>query len=263
MQTAQASKISRTCLEVSGIDCLSGAADVVTLEYDHRRCRYRVAWIGSVHDGRAGRAGLESLDPISFIFDQLIPAEPLQVSASPQQAAPLPVNKPSSAHSERRRFQRYAWGANAQVRKQGIPINTPCKVTDISLGGCYVEMMSPFPEGTAVELEMFWKERTIVIDARVATSHPAIGMGVAFFGFSQEQFHILQELIESVSGKKASIAPPTEKRPTAVNPAQLTQDLLDWFDVHQSLSREQFEDLVQKQKPKNVSSASAANTGTG
>jgi hypothetical protein len=93
------------------------------------------------------------------------------------------------------------------VRKKGVPVNTLCKVTDISLGGCYVELMMPFPEGTSIELALFWQDRKLTIDARVATSHPAIGMGLFFFGFSEEQYRLLQELIDVVSGKRQIASP--------------------------------------------------------
>jgi hypothetical protein len=85
-------------------------------------------------------------------------------------------------------------------------------------------------------------------------------MGVSFFGFSEGQYRLLQEIIEELSGKRQ--APPAKVMNT-VNPAELARDLLDWFEQHDALSRDQFEQLVQKQKPKNVSSASpAVNTGT-
>jgi PilZ domain len=158
MQTAQATRFSRTSVELAGIDCLNGAADVVTVEFNRRRCRYRVAWIGCDKDGRAGHARLESLDSLTFIFDSenglLTDASPRPVPDAPK---PIPASSPAinKTQTERRRFQRYAWGANSQVRKKGVPVNTPCKVSDISLGGCYVELMMPFPQETPVELDLF------------------------------------------------------------------------------------------------------------
>lgn len=264
MQTAQAIRFSRISVELAGIDCLNGAADVVTLEFKRRRCWYRVAWIGCDKDGRAGHARLDSLDPISFIFDsetEPLPDAPPQSTPNALKAIPAAAVA-VKAPTERRRYERYAWGANAQVRKKGVPVNTLCKVTDISLGGCYVELMMPFPEGTSIELDLFWQDRKLTIEARVATTHPAIGMGLFFFGFSEEQYRLLRELIDFVSGK--CHAQPAIKTTSAVNPAALTQDLFDWFERHTTLSREQFEELVQKQKPKNVSSASPALiSGTG
>lgn len=263
MQTAQAIRYSRISVELAGIDCLNGAADVVTLEFKRRRCRYRVAWIGCDKDGRGGHARLESLDPITYIFDS--ETQPLS-DAPPQSVPDLPKAIPAAAAvktpTERRRYERYSWGANAQVRKKGIPVNTPCKVGDISLGGCYVELMTPFPEAMPVELDLFWNARKLTIDARVATSHPSIGMGLFFCGFSEDQYRLLQELIEVISGKRQIASPAISM--SAVNPAALTQDLFDWFERHTTLSREQFEQLVEKQKPKNVSSASPALiSGTG
>jgi hypothetical protein len=263
MQTAQAIRFSRSFVELAGIDCLNGAADVVTVEFNRRRCRYRVAWIGCDKDGRAGHARLDSLDPLSYIFDS--ESEPLPDSPplpAPEGPKVIPaMSSVNKTQTERRRFQRYSWGANAQVRKKGVPVNTPCKVSDISLGGCYVELMMPFPQETPIELDLFWQDRKLTIDARVATSHAAIGMGASFFGFSETQFRLLQELIDELSGKRQPAQP--AKAVSTVNPAELTRDLLDWFDKHNALSRAQFEQLVQKQKPKNVSSASpAVNTGT-
>ena len=262
MQTAQAIRFSRSSVELAGIDCLNGAADIVTVEFKRRRCRYRVKWIGCDKDGRAGHACLESLDPISFIFDSETES-PLDASTLlvPEAPKAIPVMSAiNKTQTERRRYQRYAWEANSQVRKKGVPVNTPCKVSDISLGGCYVELMMPFPQETPIELDLLWRDRRLTIDARVATSHPAIGMGVSFFGFSEGQYRLLQELIEELSGKRQ--APPAKVMNT-VNPAELARDLLDWFEQHDALSRSQFEHLVQKQKPKNVSSASpAVNTGT-
>ena len=265
MQTATVIKASRTSVELAEIDCLNGAADIVTLEYHRRRCRYRISWIGTIKDGRSGRAGLESLDPINFIFEKEVGTES-KANPTPQAANPAsmlpPTNKNSSAQSsERRLHPRYSWGANAQVRKKGIPANTPCRVTDISLGGCYVEMMMPFPEGTAVELDLFWQQKKFMLDARVATSHPSIGMGIAFFGFSAEQFHLLQQLIEEISCNKHPAASSISN--SSLNPAILAQDILQWFEQHETLSRTQFESMLQKQKPKSVTSTpAAANTGT-
>jgi hypothetical protein len=208
-------------------------------------------------------ARLESLDPTSFIFAS--ETEPLPDSPpSPAPDAPktIPAKTPvSKTQTERRRFERHSWGANSQVRKKGIPVNTPCKVTDISLGGFYVELMMPFPEETPLEVDLFWHDRKLTLDARVATSHPSISMRASFFGSSEAQYRLLQELIEEPSGKRR-LAPPANVKST-VKPAEFARGLLDWFDRHDALSRDQFERLVQKQKPKNVSSASpAVNTGT-
>ena len=179
---------------------------------------------------------------------------PTHPSRSP--LAPLPSTKRKSSAAA------FSGTPGERTRRfaKGVPANTPCKVSDISLGGCYVELMMPFPQETPVELDLFWHDRRLTIDARVATSHPAIGMGVSFFGFSEDQYRLLQEIIEELSGKRQ--APPAKVMNT-VNPAELTRDLLDWFEQHDALSRSQFEQFVQKQKPKNVSSASpAVSTGT-
>jgi len=79
------------------------------------------------------------------------------------------------------------------------------KITDISLGGCYVEMLSPLPVGTLIKVAFSTGEKTLRISAKVCSSQTGLGMGVAFTGMGPEDFEKLRR-----------IAPPTaEAAPVA------------------------------------------------
>jgi c-di-GMP-binding flagellar brake protein YcgR len=50
---------------------------------------------------------------------------------------------------------------------------------DLSVGGCYVETMFPFPLGTALDLKLRL-ENTLLVAATVVTCDPQVGNGIRF-----------------------------------------------------------------------------------
>ena len=59
-------------------------------------------------------------------------------------------------------------------------------VGDISLGGCYVFTFSPLPVGQVVTLDIKANDKEINVAGKTVSSHPGVGMGVAFNGFTPE-----------------------------------------------------------------------------
>ena len=57
---------------------------------------------------------------------------------------------------------------------------TQCKLTDLSLGGCYIESESPFPPQTSIDLWLKAAETEIHLPGTVCVVHPGRGMGVEF-----------------------------------------------------------------------------------
>lgn len=62
-----------------------------------------------------------------------------------------------------------------------------CKLTDLSLGGCYVETTSPFPERALVDLCLKTDELEVHTEGMVRVTHPGHGMGVEFPSRTAEQ----------------------------------------------------------------------------
>ncbi len=55
-----------------------------------------------------------------------------------------------------------------------------CKLTDLSLGGCYVETDAPFPERALIDLCLKTGELEVHTEGMVRVTHPGHGMGVEF-----------------------------------------------------------------------------------
>jgi CheY-like chemotaxis protein len=62
-----------------------------------------------------------------------------------------------------------------------------CKLTDLSLGGCYVETNAPFPERALVDLCLKTDELDVHTEGMVRVVHPGHGMGVEFPSRTPEQ----------------------------------------------------------------------------
>jgi len=90
------------------------------------------------------------------------------------------------------------WLHSAAVSKGAGPEETVphCKLTDLSLGGCYVETESPFPEHALVDLCLTTQEMAVHAEGLVRVTHPGYGMGVEFPSRTPEQRAQVGSLIE-------------------------------------------------------------------
>ena len=68
---------------------------------------------------------------------------------------------------------------------------------DLSLGGCYIETIFPFPIWTELNLQLSLTESTILIDATVVTSDPQVGNGISFIKMLPEDRESLKAFIEA------------------------------------------------------------------
>lgn len=75
---------------------------------------------------------------------------------------------------------------------------TDCKLSDLSLGACYVETSSPFPKRTRVELVLRAGDFDVRLDGVVQVVHPAHGMGIEFAN-EGDQPHRIEDFIEHLS----------------------------------------------------------------
>ena len=62
-----------------------------------------------------------------------------------------------------------------------------CKLTDLSLGGCYVETESPFPERSGIVLCLKAADMEVQAEGMVRVMHPEFGMGIEFASGTAEQ----------------------------------------------------------------------------
>jgi CheY-like chemotaxis protein len=99
-----------------------------------------------------------------------------------------------------------------------------CKLTDLSLGGCYVQTDSPFPQSSAVDLCLRATGMEIHAEGLVRVMHPGHGMGIEFPARTEEQRKSVGEFIEFLTGQPG-VTPQLETSPRSLvaNTVDLSQ----------------------------------------
>ena len=86
-------------------------------------------------------------------------------------------------------------GRNApDVEKDDPPVR--CQLTDLSLGGCYLEISSPFPVSTRVTLSMRAAGVELRTEGVVRIMHADTGMGVQFTQTTAEHRALLEKFLK-------------------------------------------------------------------
>jgi hypothetical protein len=80
-----------------------------------------------------------------------------------------------------------------------------CKLTDLSLGGCYLETDSPFPEHALVDICLKTEEMAVHTEGMVRVTHPGEGMGVQFPSRTAEQRARVGNLISFLRSSPESV----------------------------------------------------------
>jgi hypothetical protein len=100
---------------------------------------------------------------------------------------------------ERRASSRCTCKGSILIRQPLTRFPLGASVSDISLTGCYVELLTTLPIGTKVELTLQVIEITVHCSAEVRTSHPGVGMGIKFEKLSETDYAALEKVVTRLS----------------------------------------------------------------
>jgi CheY-like chemotaxis protein len=141
-----------------------------------------------------------------------------------------------------------------------------CMLADLSLGGCYVETESPFPERSGITLCLNAEDMEVQADGMVRVMHPGFGMGIEFASRTTDERAQVAKFIGFLTSRPGTIpalsvtpralaggdnfnsgeAPPTE---------ELDDPLLELLRSHESLGQDEFlQKLRQQRNSEEVSS---------
>jgi hypothetical protein len=267
-QSATTVDISARGLCVRYISCLRGqGGQPVQVKYKQHSARYLVAWIGENGTSFQGLIGLEGLDanylfadhlPPDFVFgfdpkadsDYEVPSadscDPSNVtfSVSPGVAERCKADR---RQEERRRHPRFNCSGTASIWEQGHELAISARVNEISLGGCYIETMSPLRLATRVRLELSINCLSISLEGMVRSSQPQFGMGIEFMEMAPAEAEKLQRVIGDVSGAvPAEAQAPPASPPSSTTLGQLEGAVIRWFGSHDALTRQEFLELKEE-----------------
>jgi hypothetical protein len=154
--------------------------------------------------------------------------------------------------------------AAVQAEADGAAVAKPAsrrwRLTDISLGACYLETATPFPVGTPVLLSIRAADSECLLDGVVRASHPQVGMGVEFLRTPDHHARV-EELIRRltdhrevprifVGRKEGQPKPETRVDPVTVNSpvSEMPDPLLELIREARAMSVEQFSNDLRAQR---------------
>ena len=213
--------ISGSGASLTGLNGVGLPGTKIEIEYQGRRARFRIQWVGEDGTKLANQVGVRCLEPGNFIWGVELPEwtsdtfdESQAENAGPPAAESRPGNGTAAANEERRGFPRHTCRIEALVAIEGTDMNSPAIASDISLGGCYLEMLSPFPVNSLIELTMNPSNATLRVHGQVRTSQNGMGMGISFAGLTPGNFEKLRRLAppegSAPNPAKAASPPPAQ-----------------------------------------------------
>jgi hypothetical protein len=105
--------------------------------------------------------------------------------------------------SERRSSPRYALIASVEITDPIGKIQLSGRTSEMSIGGCYVDVLNTLPAGTVIQIRIQRDKGTFESWGSVKYVHESIGMGVMFFHTTPEQKEVLKEWIAELSSAAA------------------------------------------------------------
>jgi c-di-GMP-binding flagellar brake protein YcgR len=162
------------------------------------------------------------------------------------------------------RFQQISAEVTLQLR-EWLKQNSPeaeqddppirCQLTDLSIGGCYLEISSPFPVSSRVALSMRAGEVEVRAQGVVRIMHPDKGMGVEFTQATPEHRAAVEKFL-GVLNENRTLLPELlvepeglESKPSIVqSPSAKTDDPLLQLFYGESLTTEEFQEAMRKQR---------------
>jgi hypothetical protein len=82
--------------------------------------------------------------------------------------------------TELRRSPRIPFIASAELMEIDSEVRLNARTGDLSRHGCYMDMVNPLPQGTAVKVSIEHGQRTFTSIAAVVYSQTPLGMGLEF-----------------------------------------------------------------------------------
>ena len=213
---AETCDISVSGARLRGVGAIATPGNKIEIECKGKKASYRAQWVGQPRTLSANQVGFQLLETGKYIwsvpskewaadtFDtsQLTTAAPISL---PVAFVGIPPTRRNG--EDRRRFPRALYRVETQVMSEESRRGQPGTVTDISLGGCYVEMIGPLPVDTVVGLDLKSGATALHLFGTIRSSQPGFGMGVEFSKMSAAEFEKLQSFVPEPSTAHEAVQP--------------------------------------------------------
>lgn len=216
-QPAAAVEVSRHGARITGAPHLKAPGEVVGVQHENLKARFRLIWMGQPDTPEHGQMGFECVDVDRYIWGLQVPpwVADTYVAPPPKPAFEAVAREfAGGPGADRRLHTRYPCSGQIELWGEGSPRDGAITgmLADISASGCYVQTMSPMPQGTRVQAAIQIDDFSMQARGEVRTVHVDIGMGLLFYELRDEdraRLNLLLDQLEQRLTQGSSYAPPS------------------------------------------------------
>ena len=181
--------VSRSGAKLTGIKAEIQVDEIIGLTHGSNRVHFRVKWVGQPGTPTAGQLGVLNLTPERQLWGMQLPAGINDIFGA-------------EAKGERRRTPRVKCDVPIQLCSEG-EANLWGKASDISAGGCFIEMPIPLNMGEKFDIALWLGKEKVRFKGEVVSRAPGFGIGVRFLDISDQDRVRLKKHIEAISHQLA------------------------------------------------------------
>jgi len=179
--------ISRHGARLEGIEREFTPGEIISLSYRNNKARFQVSWMGDARTNRAGEMGVQIIDPAKCIWD----ATTLPPTTADPYTSPSP--------KERRQHPRVQCRLGAELHIEGAEALVRGEVTNLSVGGCFVEMSTLPEDKSRLKLIVWANDSKLVVKGIVASRRPGFGISIKFTEMTEDVREQLVRFVQSQS----------------------------------------------------------------
>jgi PilZ domain len=176
--------VSQKGARLGGVRARVKQEEIIRATYGENKLNFRVKWVGEPGSPKESQIGVLNLTPEKPFWDFTLP--------------PGAIDNFRFADKDRRQSGRVKCSISAELHLLGQSVIRG-NGSDLSLGGCFVEMSSPLPVQTKLEIVLWLGETKLRLKGQVTSFSPGFGIGVRFFSLSSENQESLRRHVESLS----------------------------------------------------------------
>jgi PilZ domain len=109
-------------------------------------------------------------------------------------------------YDEKRRGPRYTFIASAELVDERADVRIASRVSELSLHGCYLDMMNPFPKETMVLVKIAAGDAFFEAKAKVIYSQPNMGAGLGFLQVAPDSQAVLERWLDEADREQKRLA---------------------------------------------------------
>lgn len=178
--------LSQHGAEVSGLKASLKLDDIVGLSYGPNKSQFQIRWIGQPGTPKAGHVGLLNLNVDKTFWDFPVPGQA--------------QDEFQARTGERRRYPRVRCTTSVELHPEEASIIWG-KASDLSIGGCYIEMPTPLVPGTKLKVGIWLGTDKVWATGQVTNSTPGFGVGVKFTELAETDTRRIAEFLKSVKDR--------------------------------------------------------------